>query len=602
MSGPNLTNSLLGILLRFRKDRYAVSADIEQMFYSFLVSPEHRDYIRFLWYRDNDPDKELIQYRMRAHEFRNSPSPAVATYKLRKCVEGADEAVQKFVHGNFYVDDGLVSLPSSAEAIELLKKTQDVMMKEGNIHLHKIVSNSSDVMAAFQKEDLGKGLKSLDLGKDALPIYLSLGLSWDLSIDAFVFKVNFPRKPDTRRGYLSMPHSVYDPKGFVAPLLLQGKIVLRDITESGAGWDSSLDPSYIQRWQSWTDSVHALDGVCIPRMYFAYSLTDAKDVELHVFSDASEQAIAAVAYLRCQRDTELDVSLVFAKVKLALTHGHTIPRLELCAALLATEVAKTVEESFRIRFRNIRFYSDSKVVLGYINNKAWCFYNYVSNRVDRILRRSSSDQWSYVTSKENPADHGTRGLQTVKQLEDDWLTGPAFLRSCLTQDDEDHPLVNPDDDKAIRVEVNKLVVSEGLAVFRDIMEWTSSWESLISFVATMKKAVRRHNSCKDVDRRTLRQDAEHFLLKLAQRMSFADELRALKSGESIGKDSPVASLSPYLEADDLLRVGGRLRNSVLPRDICNPVILLANSHITRLITINHTRKLHTREGISRKER
>ena len=200
MSGPNLTNSLLGILLRFREDRYAVSADIEQMFYSFLVSPEHRDYLRFLWYRDNDPDKELIQYRMRAHVFGNSPSPAVATYGLRKCVEGADEAVQKFVHDNFYVDDGLVSLPSSAEAIELLKKTQAVMMKEGNIHLHKIVSNCSDVMAAFQKEDLGKGLKSLDLEKDALPIHLSLGLSWDLSTDAFVFKVNFPRKPDTKKG------------------------------------------------------------------------------------------------------------------------------------------------------------------------------------------------------------------------------------------------------------------------------------------------------------------------------------------------------------------------------------------------------------------
>ena len=88
-------------------------------------------------------------------------------------MEGADEAVQKFVYDNFYVDDGLVSLPSSAEAIELLKKTQAVMMKEGNIHLHKIVSNSSDVMAAFQKEDLGKGLKSLDLEKDALPIHLS---------------------------------------------------------------------------------------------------------------------------------------------------------------------------------------------------------------------------------------------------------------------------------------------------------------------------------------------------------------------------------------------------------------------------------------------
>ena len=88
LSGPNLTNSLLGILLRFRKNAIAVSADIEQMFYSFLVSPEHRDYLRFLWYQDNDPNKELIEYRMKAHVFGNSPSPAVATYGLRKCVEG----------------------------------------------------------------------------------------------------------------------------------------------------------------------------------------------------------------------------------------------------------------------------------------------------------------------------------------------------------------------------------------------------------------------------------------------------------------------------------------------------------------------------------
>ena len=86
-----------------------MSVDIEQMFYSFLVSPEHRDYLRFLWYQDNDANKELIQYRMKARVFGNSPSPAVATYGLRKCVEGADEDVQKYVCENFYVDDGLIS-------------------------------------------------------------------------------------------------------------------------------------------------------------------------------------------------------------------------------------------------------------------------------------------------------------------------------------------------------------------------------------------------------------------------------------------------------------------------------------------------------------
>jgi hypothetical protein len=121
------------------------------MFYSFLVTPEHRDYLRFLWYHDNDPNKELIPCRMRAPVFSNSPSPTVETIGLRKCMEGADQDVQKFVHDNCYIDDGLVSLDSADEAVNLLRKTQEVLMENGNVRLHKIVSNSLDVMSAFKK-------------------------------------------------------------------------------------------------------------------------------------------------------------------------------------------------------------------------------------------------------------------------------------------------------------------------------------------------------------------------------------------------------------------------------------------------------------------
>jgi len=69
MTGPDLNNSLLGVLLRFRKNRVAVLADIEMMFYSFEVHKEHRNYLRFLWHKDNDLSKELIEYRMTRHVF-----------------------------------------------------------------------------------------------------------------------------------------------------------------------------------------------------------------------------------------------------------------------------------------------------------------------------------------------------------------------------------------------------------------------------------------------------------------------------------------------------------------------------------------------------
>lgn len=103
------------------------------MFYSFLVSPEHRDYLRFLLYQDNNPKKEIIQYRMKARVFGYKQSPDVPTNGLRKFVERADEDVETYVYENFYFDDGHISLDSTKD---LLKKTQEVSGKQGNLRLH----------------------------------------------------------------------------------------------------------------------------------------------------------------------------------------------------------------------------------------------------------------------------------------------------------------------------------------------------------------------------------------------------------------------------------------------------------------------------------
>ncbi|XP_069133223.1 uncharacterized protein [Argopecten irradians] len=113
LTGPDLTSSLLSILIRFRKERVAFVADIQQMFHCFFVTEEHRNFLRFLWHSENDPDKPLTEYRMKVHTFGNAPSPAIATVGLRKSVEinkdRYGEDVYDFVNNNFYVDDGLNS-------------------------------------------------------------------------------------------------------------------------------------------------------------------------------------------------------------------------------------------------------------------------------------------------------------------------------------------------------------------------------------------------------------------------------------------------------------------------------------------------------------
>lgn len=190
----------------------AVMADIQQMFHSFVVAKEHLNFLRFLWYDNND--NKVLEYQMRVHVFGNSPSPAVAIYGLRRAALAGEKdygsEARHFAERNFYVDDGLISFSTEEEAIKLLKATQE-MLALSNLHLHKIASNKVEVMKAFPPEDLAKELRNLDLSTGLPPVQRSLGVSWDMSEDVFNFQVADQVRPYTRRGVLSMINSLFDP-------------------------------------------------------------------------------------------------------------------------------------------------------------------------------------------------------------------------------------------------------------------------------------------------------------------------------------------------------------------------------------------------------
>ena len=238
LTGPDLTNNLLEILIRFRREPIAIVADIRKMFYGFQVQEGHRNFLRFLWYADNNPDNPLIEYRMCVHVFGNCSSPAVATYGLRKIAQQEEQRLgsdmKNFVTQDFYVDDALSSLPTPGEAIDLLCRTQQALDEGGNLKLHKIASNDEQVMAAFPQEDLAKDLRGVDLSQTPAPLQRTLGVSWNIQTDAFTFCVDEHETANTRRGFLATVNSIYDPLGFAAPVTLQGKLLLREVTETGA--------------------------------------------------------------------------------------------------------------------------------------------------------------------------------------------------------------------------------------------------------------------------------------------------------------------------------------------------------------------------------
>ena len=193
LTGPDLMNSLAGVLIRFREEDVAAICDVEQMFHSFHVLPEHRGSLHFLWFKENDLSKPVTEFRMTVHLFGNGPSPAVATYGLRRMVDDSEEqdpGVKEFVQRNFYVDDGLVSKSTAEEVVTLVRNTQ-AALASANLRLHKVVSNSVSMMEAFPTEDLAKDIRSLDLRQHNLPAQHSLGIFWGLETDALLWLLSF---------------------------------------------------------------------------------------------------------------------------------------------------------------------------------------------------------------------------------------------------------------------------------------------------------------------------------------------------------------------------------------------------------------------------
>ncbi|XP_061185158.1 uncharacterized protein LOC133193208 [Saccostrea echinata] len=606
MQGPDLMNRLDGVLMRFRKEPVAVIADIQQIFFCFHVAEPHRDFLRFFWHRNNDPKQELQEYRMCVHVFGNRPSPAVATYGLRRCVKiDCKEDVKQFETRNVYVDDGLASFPSFSEAVDVLKRTQKTLLEAGNLKLHKIASNSEEVMLQFPSADLAKSMEQLDLDRDDLPVHHSLGLSWNLATDTFMYKASEEQKPLTKRGLLSTVNGLFDPLGFIAPIILNGKLIMREAFTGIESWDDPLPTATMSAWKLWLEQLTRLDGVHIPWCLLSVSYSKCVGKKLHIFCDASEKAVAACAYIRGMTvDEKISVGFVFGKCKVAPRSGHTIPRLELCASVLAVELGEMLSKELDLPLEDITYYSDSKVVLGYLSNERRSFYVYVCNRVSRIRKSSSPRQWNYVTTDENPADQGTRGLLPEQLCDSLWLKGPDFLKGNTNHfQNESFSLVNPEQDSEVRPEIVTLkTMSTKPTLGTSRFSRFGSWLSLVRAITFIKERLRKE--ARRVDK-TSRRESEMLIIKEIQHQFYQKELSALHAGRPLPKDSTILTLSPYLDGG-LLRVVGRIKLSDLPVREKTPILIPGKSHIARLLVRHHHKKIyhqgrHLTEGAIRSE-
>ena len=193
------------------------------------------------------------------------------------------------------------------------------------------------------------------------------------------------------------------------------------------GWDERVSETLAEEWRQWVKGLEGLADIRVPRHYVGLKRTS--EVEWHAFCDVSDTGYGACCYVKVvQPNGVSDISLVFGKAKVAPLKALTTPRMELQGAVLATQVVITVLREFGIQPIRTKYWTDSMIVLGYLNNTMKKFHTYVKNRVERIMSVSPPMDWGHVPTQCNPPDIASRGVHGNALSGTNWFTGPEFLR------------------------------------------------------------------------------------------------------------------------------------------------------------------------------
>ena len=329
LQGPVLTNSLVGVLIRFRQEPVAFMADIESMFYQVRVPESQLDFLRFFWWTDGNTEVKPEEYQMQVHLFGAISSPSCATFALQKTADDNEiefgTAAADTLRKNFYVDDLLKSVESVAIAVKAVTAMQR-MCSAGGFHLTKFVSNDRRVLEKIPVNDRIKNIMNVDLTQTVLPMERALGVHWCVESDMLGFRITLKDKPLTRRGVLSTISSIYDPMGLAAPFLMTGKRILQGLCSAKMDWNDEIGENDRAIWEKWRNQLPLLENIEVTRCFKPLGFGRVMSVSLHHFSDASQIGYGQSSYLRLvDVDGHVHCSLVMGEIQSSTleTRDHT---------------------------------------------------------------------------------------------------------------------------------------------------------------------------------------------------------------------------------------------------------------------------------------
>ncbi|XP_055680290.1 uncharacterized protein LOC129788348 [Lutzomyia longipalpis] len=585
MIGPTVQPDIVTNLLRFREHQFAFSCDIKKMYPQILIHPPHRDYLRILWRFDtNEPIKH---YRARGVCFGVSSSPFLATRTLMELAEIASKThplASELLRKHFYVDDCLASVRTLEEAQRAVQELTELLATAG-MSLSKWNASHSSILPQSSAEEV------LDVLPDASA---TLGMIWQKTQDRLSFKWK-RESPSvhTKRVVLSVLASLYDPLGLLGPVVILGKLLMQAIWQMKIGWDEQVPEPILGKWLNLLASLPSVQDISIPR-WMSFSIQSTIR-EVHIFADSSNVAYGAVAYLvtgdsRTQRISHLMV----AKSHVAPAEPTTIPKLELCAALLGAKLLSKIRSSIEVT--DYHMWSDSTSVLGQIRSKKMKLEPYFLNRVTQILALTDAGKWHYVPTAVNPADIISRGMYPHELKESNlWWHGPEFLTMEVDAWPRDPSRNEPETAEVLALPAAPAVEEKHpldsiLASSNDYRRILRVVAYVFRFLSAIRSKPRENGpitAC-ELDH------AEQTLVKFTQDVHLSELGNALADGSlyRTGKLKPLQGLSPFLDHLGIIRVGGRLDEGAESYDFKHPM-LVPKSRLAYLIALHvHQDQMH----------
>ncbi|KFM63037.1 hypothetical protein X975_02648, partial [Stegodyphus mimosarum] len=565
--GPNLNPNILDIILKFRENRIAFSADIEKAFLQISIAEEDRDYLRFLYFKNLDRKENIISYKMTRATFGVTCSPFILACTIKHHIDkykNSNFKTFEMLNSNLYVDDLFSGATTVEEALNLSNEAVKILA-EGGFNLRKFETNSLELKQKWLEEKL------ISLNNDTPCTSLKvLGLIWNNDEDVLGLELkpllSSMNTDCTKRNVLKIAAKIFDPSGFIAPFVIRIKCLLQQLWLQGVTWDDVFSGELENDWKRWLSEIKELKMLKIPRYYFHVPNLDMDTVQLHIFSDANPNAYGSVAYLRYRTDEhKFETTFVLAKSRVAPLKKLTLPRLELMGALVGARVANYLKNVLHVS--NVILWSDSEIVLHWIKSRAKKWKPFIANRISEIHEISDPCAWRHCEGKLNPADIITKGC-SAKELIDfpKWWHGPAFLSLPESQWPK-----------------SKL----STANLCDVAEESRNSEAILACENRKFAEI----SAEEISK------FETFWLKLAQEDSFPEVIRSLRENKHIPKNSKLFDLNPILSDEGLLLVRGRLQKSNLLFNNKHPIVIPSKHKLSELIIRDaHERVFHA--GIS----